>query len=123
MAYTTKQMPHMTDRPGWNFTRREEFSFPPGSNIAVFLERPLGNFEGSDPPRPGLTAGGGFEVSLWPLVFLASVLPAMWLIQYRRGAKRAASGHCHRCGYDLRATPDLCPECGAVPEARLMTAA
>jgi hypothetical protein len=53
-------------------------------------------------------------VADWLLVCLLAVLPAAWLIAYLRRRRRHA-GCCPGCGYDLRATPDRCPECGAVP--------
>ena len=46
----------------------------------------------------------------------AAALPVRWCVVHSREYKlrsRRATGLCPRCGYDLRATPERCPECGA----------
>lgn len=48
----------------------------------------------------------------WFLVVLSAVLPACWAAQHHRLRRRIRLGLCMRCGYDLRASNERCPECG-----------
>jgi len=49
----------------------------------------------------------------WFLALLFAIPPALHLRGAIRSRRLNGAGHCPRCGYDLRATPERCPECGA----------
>ena len=55
----------------------------------------------------------GVTIPRWMLALPLAILPAWWTL--RRCCRKVAVGLCPSCGYDLRATPERCPECGAVP--------
>jgi hypothetical protein len=59
-----------------------------------------------------------YRIVVLPLWFVAALLlapPVYRAVGLRRARRRRRTGHCASCGYDLRATPDRCPECGTVP--------
>jgi hypothetical protein len=54
-------------------------------------------------------------VPYWFVVAAALVIPALRIVAAARRwlrRRRKSLGLCSRCGYDMRATPDHCPECG-----------
>jgi len=92
--------------------------------LAVMAEKghivgPFGAAYLNDTNADGVSEGAA-EIIV-PDWFLLSffLLPPLYLagrIILRR--KTRQKGLCAACGYDLRATPDRCPECGAVPKGK-----
>jgi hypothetical protein len=72
---------------------------------------------GSSEGQPCSYAVESWIVPWWPLILGFSLLPAARVFRTLRTRvrRRRRPGRCQQCGYDLRATPDRCPECGTIP--------
>ena len=59
------------------------------------------------------------DIYYWLPSCIFAVLPASRVLLRLRThcikLQRSRTGRCQACGYDLRATPDRCPECGTMP--------
>jgi hypothetical protein len=76
---------------------------------------------GEDNPLPFAVAFGlsnfGIAVPHWAVAVPLALCAAWWLVVSRRRRvlrHRAGHGLCLGCGYDLRQSPERCPECGAM---------
>jgi hypothetical protein len=69
-------------------------------------------------PLPAMPDGSGRAVAapLWSLLLLFAAWPAWHLrtVLHNNPERRRRLGLCVRCGYDLRASAERCPECGEV---------
>lgn len=89
-------------------------------------DRALGPFRSGasyvEPPGGSWYLEHSYSLPCWLVASLTGIWPLSSLsLHLRRRAQArhsACTGRCHRCRYDLRATPDRYPECGAVPTAK-----
>lgn len=67
-------------------------------------------------PADQLVLGRRWVIPYWAVVIPAGIGIIMWVrraILRHRERRRLLAGLCIRCGYDLRASKERCPECGA----------
>jgi len=57
-------------------------------------------------------SGSVLILPLWIPTVLFGIWPTIALVRLRRHRRRRKLGLCLKCGYDLRASKDRCPECG-----------
>lgn len=111
-----------TALPPWDARTRIDWILAGGEHAALDGEERSGRFAGAGfwhgrdavDPRTGRPFYRGVTLMFpfWMLAIVFGLWPALSVAHRLLRKKRFAAGLCQHCGYDLRATPDRCPECG-----------
>jgi hypothetical protein len=123
---TLRDLRAYRDTPEYRDYGSRGMNASPADRVTFGLPTTLGlGFEFARHPTPPKSTGSSwtvmFVVPYWALTAV-SALPlavCVWRAcrrRHRLRRDRLRRGLCPTCGYDLRATPERCPECGHVPQ-------
>jgi hypothetical protein len=73
------------------------------------------NYIRGQPGRSYTSVGMFLYIPCWFVSTATAIIPTAALFMFARKRKQWRTGLCANCGYNLRATPDRCPECGMIP--------
>ena len=103
-AHRSLALPDAEFDQGWNW-----MAGPASSSVLGFARI---NIDGV----PGYRGWRGCAMPDWFGMLMTFIIPARWLYPMYRQRSRAHDNLCTQCGYDLRASPYCCPECGLMQQ-------
>ena len=119
LLYLAEDLAERFPRTGLKWDSREAvkgtITFSMDDRPEVFWER-AGFYFRVHHGRSAMTVYYDVAAPFWGIALLLAAPSIVWLIRNpgRRRRRRKAMNLCAGCGYDLRATPERCPECGLV---------
>lgn len=60
------------------------------------------------------------DTPLWFVEAIGLVMPAIWVMRLFGFRRKQTKGFCRKCGYDLHASKEICPECGTPIQSTAM---